>query len=289
MSLTDTEHTRLIQANPGSLEVGTILALRVSRPRKVCSSVGFWDLCFPAQSQPMARVNKKGHSMKHFLSLTLSVLALGLVVLPSQAQVTVSTGAGSAITGSPDRIATFSSVVGGMNLNAYTENGLSITVSGTAFTAFDPTHGSGLGGFSGGFFYPGGGANGATIIKATDSSKIFGVEFNVGDGFPSSPTHFAYFAFNGVTQIATGAFDVTSGTVLGFSAPSGIDALEIGAYTSLPSAQAAGPNSFQAAAIDNLKVNVHGATSAVPEPSAYALLGSLGLTGAAFLRRRRAR
>jgi hypothetical protein len=30
-------------------------------------------------------------------------------------------------------------------------------------------------------------------------------------------------------------------------------------------------------------------TSAVPEPGAYALMGSLGLTGAAFLRRRRAR
>jgi len=227
--------------------------------------------------------------MKHFLSLTLSVLALGLAVLPSLAQVTVSTGAGSAISGSPDRIATFTSVVTGTNLTAYTENGLSITANDTAFKEFDPTHGSGLGGFSGGFFYPSAGVNGATIVRTTDSSKIFGVEFNVGDGFQASPTHFAYFAFNGATQIATGSFNVISGTVLGFSAPSGFDSLQIGAYVSLSDAQAAGPNSYQAGAIDNLKVNVHGVTSAVPEPSAYALLASLGLTGAAFLRRRRAR
>jgi hypothetical protein len=203
-----------------------------------------------------------------------------------EAQVTQTIGAGTAVSGTPDRIATFDNVVTGTDLTAYTEDKLSITIPDTDFDPFDPTGGSGLGGFSGGYFYPNFGANAATVIKTTDSQKMYGLEFNVGNGFGPSTTHFAYFVFDGGMQIATGAFDIIGGSVLGFSDPNGFDQIDIGAYSNLALAQSATISSYQAGAIDNVKVRL--TPTATPEPGSIALLLS-GMMGAGFAFRRRKR
>jgi len=77
--------------------------------------------------------------------LQFLVFVMSLLVLGSGQAVAVpifSTGAGSAVT-SLDRVATFDSITGGIDLSAYTEDLLSITVPGVGFVNFDPFNGAG--------------------------------------------------------------------------------------------------------------------------------------------------
>jgi hypothetical protein len=166
----------------------------------------------------------------------------------------------------------------------------SFSVNKTADTTFDPTGGSGLGGFSGGFHYPSGGANGGTLISTTDGAKILGVEFNVGNGYEQPTTYFAYEGFQNGNPDGSGAFAVVSGSVLGFRDPGGFDQLYIGAYENLLQAQSANVvTDFQAVAIDNVKVQLNG-VAASPEPGSLMLMGlsAVGLIGYGWRRRKHA-
>jgi hypothetical protein len=212
------------------------------------------------------------------LASLFAVAAMG-----AGAQVTITSGAGSAVS-SVDRIATFDNVVTNDDLTNYTEGNLIISVNGFAYEGYDPTWGNG--GFSGGFHYPSGGANGATVIKAADGADLQAIEFNIGSGFSGGNPDFHYFIFNNGVLLSDAYFTVPVGSVVGFIATTAIDEIRLGAYGSTADAVAANQNSFQAIALDNLKVQIDG-VAAVPEPGTYGLLAGMLVPGAAFLIRRR--
>lgn len=214
-----------------------------------------------------------------------AVVALASISIRANAQVTLTSGAGSAVT-SVDRIATFDNVTTGTNLNGYTEGNLIISVPGTAYEEYDPTFGAG--GFNGHFHYPSGGAFAATAILAQDGADLKAIEFNIGTGFFSRATDFHYFVFNNGVPLGDSYFTAPLGSVVGFIANVTVDEIRIGAYNDTSTAQAATTSSFQALALDNLKVQTTGGAT-VPEPGTCATLAGLGVTGLGFaIRRRRA-
>ena len=206
---------------------------------------------------------------------------------PVSAAFIVTTGAGTAVV-TADRSATFDLVITGTDLTNYTEDGLRIAVNDIAFTGFDPSGGNG--GFSGGFHYPSGGANGATLITTTDAVEYVALEFNVGTGFNSGASFYRYEARDDGVVIGTGAFSVTPGTVLGFrNEEGGFDQLFVGSYNSLADAQSATNGSFQAVALDNLRVQLDGGGTVVASPAPPTLImacGAFGVLGCSWLRRR---
>ncbi len=195
-----------------------------------------------------------------------------VVLFVSAETVTITSGAGSAVT-TPDRVAYFSSITEGISLSNYTENLLSITTPGVAHLQFDPTYGSGLGGFIGGFFYPSGGTNGCNTIKTTDLKKIYALEFNVGHGFGGTSVYVHWEAVRNSTIVASGYLTATAGQVLGFQNALGMDEFRFGGYTSLSVAQTATASTYQAGALDNLKVSLAGVP--VPEPATWLMLLSV--------------
>ncbi len=215
----------------------------------------------------------------------LPCLGLILVCGVLTAAPIVTFGAGSAVTVA-DRVATFDSVVTGTPLGAYTEGGLNITVPGSAYAEFTPAPG-----FSGGFHYPSGGANGPTVISPTDSAIMFAVEFNIGTGFYAQMGGTGYFAWEtrlGGTSTGGGYFtaDLSQAQVAGFADLAGFDTLLVANYQGL--AEAMGgitPEGYQALALDNLKVQLGPSDVVIPEPATFALAGlGIALIG---LRRRR--
>ena len=220
-------------------------------------------------------------------SLGILTLILPLVSTDAEAQFVQSVGAGTAVTVA-DYTATFDTIVENQSLVNYMEGGLTVSTPGVAYIAFDPTAGSGVSGFSGSFFYPSSGANGAISIKATDGTKLQGVEFNLGTGYFVHPLNdFAYFAYDNGVQIASGSSNELSGSVIGFYDANGFDTLYIGSYVNAADAQSATISSFQAGAIDNLRVSAYAPNSTVPEPGAMALIVGSSVTGACFCLRRK--
>jgi len=200
----------------------------------------------------------------------LMLILLFTLVFSHAETVTVTTGAGSAVV-TANRVAYFTSIYEGMPISAYTENLLSITTPGTAHLQFDPNGGSGLNGFSGGFFYPSGGTNGCITIKTTDGAKIYALEFNAGDGFGGVDTYVHWEAVRSSVIIASGYFTTTGGQVIGFKNDLGFDEFRFGGYSTLALAQTATASSYHAGALDNLKVSLIAQTP-VPEPSSLLLL-----------------
>ena len=220
-----------------------------------------------------------------------SAAALLLALSPASAvhaQFSQTTGANSAVVGTPDRVATFNSVVTGTNLTNYSENGLFITVPDTALTGFDPTGGSGLGGFSGGFHFPNGTVNAFTNLRATDGGLLTALELNVGSGFVGNQTNLYYQALLSGAVVGSGALAVTSGTVVGFASTVGFDQINLGAASSLTAAQTATATTQNGLAVDNVRVRLANTANVAPEPGSLALaalplLGSVGVV----LRRRK--
>src|SRR5947208_1188932 len=138
---------------------------------------------------------------------------------------------GSSAATTVDRSATFSTVVDGTNLTAYTEGGLNITVPGFAYEDYDPTGGNG--GFNPPFFYPSGGSFAFASITTSDSASLFGLGFNVGTGYLSSLASYggtniediAYRMIRGGSVILEGTLAVAPGTLLGFGDSAGFDQL----------------------------------------------------------------
>lgn len=237
-------------------------------------------------SQPIFSRAQSRSSRVSASVVTAAVAALSLFgMTAANAAFIVGFGSGTAIPGAADRVATFDAVVSGQDLSNYSENLLSITVPNVSFTDFDPTGGNG--GFSGGFHYPSGGVNAFTVLTTTDAAPIFAAELSVGNGF-SNPTSFIFYqAYLGTSIVSSGALTVPSGSVVTFSDTDGFSGIRLGAYSNLATAQTANSGTFQALALDNVRVNVSGGVT-VPEAGTFALaLPALAAVGAVAIARRR--
>lgn len=200
----------------------------------------------------------------------------------SYAAVTQTIGAGSAIT-VIDRSATFAPITtSGMDLSAYSENQLSITVPDSSYVGFDA--------FGGGdvtqIFYGSGGNTSYVTINTTDNVPIRGVEFLIGNGNFTSATNVVWEAWKAGSLVGSGTFVTPWGTVVGWNDPSGFDELRVGAwgggaYTAF--------GQEQAIAIDNVNVQITPrAPVQIPTLSEWGMiiLCSLVVIGAISTRRR---
>ena len=217
---------------------------------------------------------------------TASLFALAAVSLGSATAANAAfiqgIGPGTAIPGIADRNATFDNA---SDLSIYSEDSLSITAPSGNYNGFDPTSGNG-GGFMGAFFYPSGGVNAFTILTTTDATPIFAAEVAVGSGYESSVTHYYYEAYRDASIISSGAFDISAGSIVSFFDPTGFDGIRMGAYGTLEEAQSATSISYQALAIDNVRVNVGAGIAVVPEANTLALvLPVIGMVCTVVLRR----
>jgi len=183
------------------------------------------------------------------------------------------------VVGAVTNMATFDNVVTYDDLSAYTEDGMNITVPKDAYDDFDPSNGSGTNTFSGGFHYPNAGAYGATHISLIGGGTFNAIDMSEGNGWYSTTTYLAYWGYNGATLLGSGTAALVAGAQMGFTDGGGITDLYIAAFGSAADAEAAGLDSFQAIAIDNVRMGT------VPEPGTLAALG-LGLVALARLRRK---
>jgi len=197
---------------------------------------------------------------------------------PAYAAPIFSTGSGSAVF-TVDRSATFDSLTSdGINLAAYTEGLLQISVPDTTFVNFNPF----LNGTTTGFHYGSGGNNDFVTIRGTDDAVLTAVEFQYGSGFTlTDPTRVFLWQtlLNGV--VTGGAAQlVTRPVVVGIrDAVQGFDELRVADF--LASSQP-GFGGLQAIALDNVVVELPRPIDPVaPEPTSLALmtLGGLGLLG----------
>lgn len=205
------------------------------------------------------------------VSLTICLVCIG--ALPSFALPVQTTGSGSSVTVIA-RSANFDSIATYTNLDGYTEGNLTVSTPDYAFIAYSEYFPA-LVGFSRGFFYPSGGVTAPITISASDNARMFGVEFNAGSGFSSDPNvHFYWEAYDGAVMTGSGSITLVKGTVIGINDLAGFTKLLVG-----------DPDfSFNALALDNLKVDL-GGTPSVPEPSTFILVGA-GIGGLALLRRK---
>lgn len=214
-----------------------------------------------------------------FLIFVLSLLVLGSG--PAVAVPIFSTGAGSAVT-SVDRVATFDSITGGIDLSAYTEGLLSITVPSVSFVDFDPFNGAGS---TPGFHYGIGGNTSFVTVRGTDNAVFTGIEFLLGTGYASNGAQVRWSTFLDNVQTGTGVSALSQGTVVGWSDPTGFDELRVSA--TLASSPTLEFGDFQAIALDNLSAELHDYNGEpIPEPSTLLILG-FGLVGLGLFRRRK--
>ncbi|MBS1717359.1 MAG: PEP-CTERM sorting domain-containing protein [Armatimonadetes bacterium] len=181
--------------------------------------------------------------------------------------------------GTVSNIATFDNVQTGQDLSAYSEDGMNVTVAKDAFTGWYlfPN-------FSGNFFYPDGGANGANHISLVGGGSFAACDWNMGSGYVLNGDPNCYFhvwAYNGASLVGEASGFTAMGDQVGFYDAAGMTDIYVGVYANLGTAQDALVASFQAAAMDNVRI---GSASAVPEPTSMAALG-LGI--AALARKRR--
>lgn len=241
--------------------------------------------------------------MKHMdLVMSLSIGATCLVFSGAGIASTIQTeGSGSAVT-SVGRSATFDSMTSSnaVNLDTYAENGLSITTASTSWgedptlAPLDPFHGAN--GADHAFYAMANGSDTWVAIQATDSKKIFGVEFMYGNTWTTGDIYGPYpwgnnnavvnwQTWSGGSMVSSGTIGggplLQMGTILGFYDPAGFDTLLVDA--TIPNYP--GPY-LQAIALDNLNVQL----APVPEPETYALmLTGLGFVGAMARRSKQAK
>lgn len=195
--------------------------------------------------------------------------------------VTVSIGAGSAVS-SIDRSATFDTIISdNISLSGYTEDGLKISspgVSDVGVYAYS-LDGSATGPMDK-YFYNANGTTQYATITASDGVDIFGLEFHLGHTYISIPgAGVVWETYRNNVLTGAGVFTATRGDVIGWSDAAGFDELRVGAadpaYTSF--------GQLSVLVIDDLNVQV----SAVPLPAAAWLFGTglLGLLGVARQRR----
>jgi hypothetical protein len=215
--------------------------------------------------------------------LTGACLVFGDPVLAATVQ---TFGAGSAVT-TVDRAATFDSITqSGIPLSDYTENNMFVGANADSLIGYEVFGGAN----PSPYFYcldggsMGGGADSWVTIYATDSAKIYGIEFLYGNswtngsgGWGNNNAWVTWQTLNGSTVESSGQAGpyggLYVGVVLGFYDPNGFDTLQVKCNAPNQS----DPN-IQALAMDNLSVQL-----TVPEPATLVLLGG-ALLGA--MRRR---
>jgi hypothetical protein len=178
-----------------------------------------------------------------------------------------------AVVSSPSNTATFNALnTDDLDLGAYQENGIAVTVPGVSFIGFDPFNN----GTTTGFHYAGDGNDSWVDIRLADGGAMTSLDFLLGDGFGFATTNLIWETFSGNTSTGFGDVVLDKGSTVGWTDAAGFTRLRIAANGSV------GINSFgeaQAIALDNLRV------SAVPEPATFALFGS-GLFGIWAARRK---
>ncbi len=208
--------------------------------------------------------------MKLFFALCLCALAF------SAAQAaTVTIGSGSAVS-FVDRTATFDTITtDGLDLSAYTEDSLNISVADTSLVNLNP--------FGDGtlteFFYGDAGNNSYVSISTTDGTKIKALELKIGDGWQTIATTNVLWEtlVNGIST-DLGGLSPSDGSIIGWSDSNGFDELRIAASGEIVN----NFGDFQGAAIDDVKVQL------VPIPAAAWLFGST-LAALGWVGRRRSR
>jgi len=228
--------------------------------------------------------------MKNFGAISLVVIGAACLVFNAHMQAaTIQTrGAGTAVK-SVDRSATFDALTFGRDiaLSDYTEGGLFVGMNGDSWTInpnspanFDPFGGANP---SRAFYSTYDGAKGTgpadpndwTIIRTTDSKKIFGVEFMYGNGWTTggnppwgnTQAKVEWQTMTGGNLVSSGidgdpAISILPlGTILGFYDPAGFDEL----WVKCTIASSFDPN-VQDLALDDLSVML---TNSPPAPTIY--------------------
>lgn len=176
---------------------------------------------------------------------------------------TVSIGSGSAVT-TVDRTATFDAITTtGLDLSAYTEDSLNISVADTSLIGFDPFQD----GTTTAFYYGDEGNTSFVSISTTDGSQIAALELKVGDGWANATTNVIWKTLVGGIATDSGALSTLDSSVIGWLDLGGFDELRIAA-----SGDTLNPitnfGDFQGVALDDVKVQL------VPIPAAVWLFGS---------------
>ncbi len=168
----------------------------------------------------------------------------GSLVVPGGIGAPAHGGAGGTV-GSADRTATFDTLQNGADLSNYIESGLRIATPATAFLN------------AGAAYYPSGGANAATSIKAADGAKMYAVEFSTFDGWGSDHVrNLHWWMRDGGVVVAEGVFSAPGPLTSGFSRGAGFDELLVGAYYTAAGAETATPTTYQSLGLDNVKVQL---------------------------------
>lgn len=196
-----------------------------------------------------------------------------------QAQVTQSTGAGSAVS-----IVHASASFENQNAlygNPYIEGGMSFLRTNLTFAnngcGFAGCSGhTGFAGFQGNYMY-GTGSGGYFTMKAATGQYFSGLEFLLGNGYGNSGQWNAQWtAFRNGSQVGTGSLaSFAAGDVLGLSSVNGFDELR---YTDF--------DEFAAPAFDEVRAQ-YATESVVPEPGTWMLMASGLLVLGGAVRRKR--
>lgn len=226
---------------------------------------------------------------RYSLLLTAAMLC-GLLPLGAQADsIHVYENAAGA-TPSVDRTATFDALTTGTSLDSYTEDGLNFAWSTGSEIDFSPEP---LG-FDGSFLYAHHAPPDPLVITTTDTSLMYGIQFNVGTGFYTSTPGdggvagadlpIAYQLSRGGNIVGSGSLDAImsdNGYLLGLGDSAGFDTVEIYNCDSSPCTLAASNNGI---AIDNVSADL----TPTPEPaSLWLLAGGVLVYIGGDLRRRR--
>lgn len=204
-----------------------------------------------------------------------AAVAAATISAPALAQVSQTTGSGSAVT-TVNASADFESQAA--LVVPYTENGLLFTSVGLS----QDNNGCGFAGCKPAYFsyfagnYEYGFGNGYFQIQSVDGTAFAGLEFMAGTGYGNSTSSVVWQAFSNNVLVGSGSTYVSNGTVVGFSG-SNFDTFT---YTD------DGSRGGNAPAFDSVKAQFASATGAVPEPATWAMmLAGFGMIGLAARKR----
>jgi hypothetical protein len=206
--------------------------------------------------------------------LAVTATAFFLAAFVGQANATV-TFSSSGTVASPDFTATFDSLLTGDSLASYNEDGISITVSDTAFPGFQAFTPGDL--RASGFHYGSGGNFSYVTIRLTDGSDFAFLQLLLGDGYSGTlTTNLRWQAYLDGNLLSSGLESgLAKGSTVGWTALTVFDELRIAAGVEA----SPGFGNLQAIAIDDVSLAL------IPEPSSHLLITFGALAAVSFRRR----